>query len=276
MCAIGAAVCRSRPSGEAAMAPKVRWSTNRSSGPPSANLSRACRCGSLGSVRRAHQQLPAHPEMQQQRLLAAGRRSARRSHRYLPRRHTSRTSAPSTRAARSAGPGDVPPGDPDAADLGRLDAPAGQRARRVRAGRPRPRVARAPQGPVEPPGPPTSSASSGPADLSGRRGRGWPEHGLDRGPGLLGSALLGLLLGAPGAGPVTGPRRRRRPHGRSSRGRARTPRPGRWAHRAPPRSTAPAGWSSSPGPLRGRRSRRAAGRTGGARIAAAAGSPPDR
>src|SRR6478609_9501658 len=79
--------------------PKVRWSTNRSSGPPSAKRNRACRCFSSGAAASSTSSWPLIP-----RWRIRPSPSPRSSQRYLPRRRTASTRRPARRSVRSWGP----------------------------------------------------------------------------------------------------------------------------------------------------------------------------
>ena len=87
----------------------MRWSTNRSSRPPSAKPNRARRCVSSGASGGCTSSCPLMPEVRDQGVVR-GRRA--RSHRYLPRRWARRSGAPGQPAAEVVGAGDVPADGP--------------------------------------------------------------------------------------------------------------------------------------------------------------------
>src|SRR6478609_6968973 len=165
--------------------PKVRWSTKRSSVPPSANLSRARRCTESaisGSWTRSWPLMPRWPIIE--------RPSPSGTHRYLPRRCGSPRVRPRSSAVNSSAP---PAWRRTARGCSTWTSatvrPAAQRARPRRTT--------------------STSGSSGTALGSDRRGGlargGGPRGlvlGLDGAPGGLGGLLPGFLLRAPAAGAV--------------------------------------------------------------------------
>ena len=145
--------------------PNVRWSTNRSSGPPSAKRNRARRCGPSGVSRSDGEELPGHAEVGEQLRAVVERQ-------------------PQVLAA--------------AAGRRRLDGrPAGRRSRPARAdsgaacGRRRPRPSRISRPTTQRSSPARTVSTSGSSGMATRLVR---RVGRQRGPRLLGRELLGFLL----------------------------------------------------------------------------------
>ena len=186
---------RRRPRSTTASPPKVRWSTKRSSGPPSAKANRTRRCVSSGASGGPHEQLAAHAEVGEQRLVAV---ASSGSHRYLPRRLARRRRVrPRSRAAKSAAPAGVP------ADRARVAAPRRRRCVRPATHR------------LEAAADDLDLGQLGHRTVLGRA-QAWPAVGCRRrpaararrcAPGGGRGLLLGLLLAAAGAARRTARRR---------------------------------------------------------------------
>src|SRR4051794_8502967 len=97
MCAIS--VGSSAPPSAKDRPPNIRWSTNRSSGPPSANRNRTRRWRSSAASAGCTSIWPLMP-----RWPSRASPVSRGSHRYLPRRRASENVRPVSRATKSSGP----------------------------------------------------------------------------------------------------------------------------------------------------------------------------
>src|SRR3954468_6259410 len=181
------AMCATRvgrpPSGASSTArpPNVRWSTKRSSRPPSVNVNRARRCASSGCDGFSTSSCPLIPRCATSAVpVAVPSGSASGSHRYLPRRWAPANVRAGSAATKCA----VPPRCGGTARGWETSTAATVRPATQRS---RPRRTTS-----------TSGSSGTPSAPGGRRGGGG--LGRDRPPGHLGGLLLGGLLGAAGAG----------------------------------------------------------------------------
>src|SRR5690606_11758297 len=85
--------------------PKVRWSTNRNSGPPSANRNRTRRCFSSGAPGGCTSSCPLIPKCATSASPSGSVPSPSSIHRYLPRRRAAVRQRPTSRVAKSSAPG---------------------------------------------------------------------------------------------------------------------------------------------------------------------------
>ena len=106
--------------------PKVRWSTKRSSGPPSVKASRTRRCVSSGRPAGRTSSWPLMPRWASTRVV--GRPSQRQPQVLAAAAGAGRRVRPASRAAKSAPPAGVPADGPGVGDLDGGDRAAGDPA----------------------------------------------------------------------------------------------------------------------------------------------------
>ena len=233
----------------------MRWSVKRRSGPSSSKVNRTRTCGESGA-RRPDQQLTAHAEVREQRVVP-------------DRQPQVLAPAPGAVDGPAGQPGDevrraglVPPDGarmqdldvsmraaddellesaPDRLDLGQFGHATSSARATGRPARPLPLPACCSVGHRH-------ASATGLDRAADSASLPLGETFADRVPGCLGRLLLGFLLGPALALAVGLRRRSARTRGTTSGGRGRSPRRGTRARRASRRRSVPAARSSSPGP----------------------------